>query len=456
MQSWTLSDYVDATYFNWGATTNPDSGVGLDGGVAPTLAWSSSTGDPNPGSLRVTVTFTGFRQYIDPQVLLSPPQDFSGTHKTVKARIRLVSGTFPSGGVQFHVSSGTTGPNAYVYVSSQFVNSTSLTPGNWISISLVTDAVDPDGRPHIRSHTDRPDRRAVHDRRSGRKRHADVRRRPCSRSTRFRPDRRAANDGAWAAQPSRLFAFDRLDMRSAVLAAVVLLAACAKDPTYATDGGGAVASACPAVDAAVGVDVGAAAADAGLTCSSSCDFAGGIAVGCATRFQYGINFAWDQFAGDFGGVSAWGAPGVSRNGRVRCELADMRAHGVDTIRWWVWPDFRGDGVAFDSAGMPIGLGGTTLADVEMALALAAETGLHIQFCMFSFDNFRPDRMLSNGRFIRGIRSIILDDAKRAALMATAVRPFVRAVSASPHAARRRRLGRHQRARVGDQRLRRVR
>ena len=110
-----------------------------------------------------------------------------------------------------------------------------------------------------------------------------------------------------------------------------------------------MASACPAVDAAVGVEVGGAAADAGLNCSSSCDFAGGIAVGCATRFQYGINFAWDQFAGDFGGISAWGAPGVSHNGRVRCELADMRAHGVDTIRWWVWPDFRGDGVAFDGA-----------------------------------------------------------------------------------------------------------
>jgi len=216
---------------------------------------------------------------------------------------------------------------------------------------------------------------------------------------------------------------------------VVLLAACAKDPRYATDGGGAVASACPPVDAAVGVEVGGSVADAGINCSSSCDFAGGIAVGCATRFQYGINFAWDQFAGDFGGVSAWGAPGVSRNGRVACELADMRAHGVDTIRWWVWPDFRGDGVAFDSAGMPIGLGGTVLADIEMALALAAETGIHVQFCMFSFDNFRPDRMLSNGRFIRGIRSIILDDAKRAALMATAVRPFVRAVSASPNAAR---------------------
>jgi hypothetical protein len=227
-------------------------------------------------------------------------------------------------------------------------------------------------------------------------------------------------------------------MRSVVLAAVslALCAACAKDPTReAPDGGGGTLSHCPAVDAAVTADAGGAQVDAGLGCSSSCDFSGGVAVGCATRFQYGINFAWDQFAGDFGGVSAWGAPGVARNGRVACELADMRAHGVDTIRWWVWPDFRGDGVALAADGTPTGLGGSTLADVEAALALAAGAGVHIQFCLFSFDNFRPDRMLNNGRFIRGIRSIILDDAKRAALMATVVRPFARAVSASPHAAR---------------------
>jgi len=147
-QSWTLSDYVDANYFNWGATTNPDSGVGLDGGVAPTLEWSSTDGDPNPGSLQVTVTFTGFKQYIDPQINLPTPQDFSGAHGIVKARIRLKSGSFPAGGIQFHVSSGLTSPNAYVYVSAPFINSTSLTAGGpWITVNLDTSTVAPtDGR----------------------------------------------------------------------------------------------------------------------------------------------------------------------------------------------------------------------------------------------------------------------------------------------------------------------
>jgi hypothetical protein len=235
----------------------------------------------------------------------------------------------------------------------------------------------------------------------------------------------------------------RINVRRIATLLLAVAAGCAKDPDYSThDAGtgdtGAVMSACPA-DAsadAPAIDVGGGAPDAGgLNCAASCEFAGGVAVGCATRFQYGINFAWDQFAGDFGGISHWCAPGVSRNARVRGELADMRANGVDTIRWWVFPDFRGDGVALDGEGTPTGLGGTALADVNAALALAAEAGVHVQFCLFSFDNFKPDRTLNNGRFIRGIRSIILDETKRAALMQAVVRPFARAVTTSPNAAR---------------------
>ena len=137
-QMWVLSTYVDSNYFNWGATTDPDSGVGLDGGMAPSLDWSSADGDPSPGSLATTVTFTGFKQYIDPKVNISTPVDL--TNRIVHARIRLKSGTFPAGGVQFHISSGLTGPNAYCYAAAPFVNSTSLS-ANWITVNLDTSTV---------------------------------------------------------------------------------------------------------------------------------------------------------------------------------------------------------------------------------------------------------------------------------------------------------------------------
>src|SRR5262249_39253010 len=79
-----------------------------------------------------------------------------------------------------------------------------------------------------------------------------------------------------------------------------------------------------------------------------------------------------------------------------------------------------------------GGGGTAGADAEAALALAAAAGVHVQLCLFSFDAFRPDRTGSGGSVIRGIRPIVVDPAKRAALMERVVRPFVRAVSASPN------------------------
>lgn len=147
-EMWTLSTYVDANYKNLGAASDPDSGVSLDGGMVPTLEWSGACGDPSPGCLKLTVTFSGFKEYVDPQVNVATPVDFmSGGHNIVRARIRLVSGTFPTGGIQFHVSSGLTAPNAYVYVSAGFVNSSILVLGTWTQITLDTNAVSPtDGR----------------------------------------------------------------------------------------------------------------------------------------------------------------------------------------------------------------------------------------------------------------------------------------------------------------------
>jgi hypothetical protein len=147
-EMWTLSTYVDTNYKNLGAASDPDSGVSLDGGMVPTLEWSGACGDPSPGCLKLSVTFTGFKEYVDPQVNVATPVDFmTGGHNIVRARIRLVSGTFPTGGIQFHVSSGLTAPNSYVYVSAPFVNSSSLVLGTWTQITLDTSVLTPtDGR----------------------------------------------------------------------------------------------------------------------------------------------------------------------------------------------------------------------------------------------------------------------------------------------------------------------
>lgn len=216
-----------------------------------------------------------------------------------------------------------------------------------------------------------------------------------------------------------------------VLALLGATAGCAKDPDespFMSGDGGALCAA----EGGVAPPLSAADAGAGLNCATTCDFPGGVTVGCATRFQYGVNYAWNHFGLDFGGAAGTGSGGVASDctGKVANDLADIRANGADVVRWWVWPRLGNGGVLFDASGVPLGLGPTTVADLEAALDLAARYDLHVQPCLFSFDNFRA----STGA-VRGLEPIITDPQRRAALVEQAVRPFVRAASASPHADR---------------------
>lgn len=154
-EMWAFSTYVDANQTNLAASSVPDSGINLDGGAAPTLAWASDCGDPTPGCLRLTVQFSGFSQYVDPQVNLSTPVDFTGTgHNIVRARVRLVSGTFTDGGLQLHISTGTEAPNNYVYVNSSWYPANTFVPGTWTQVTLQTNGVSPsDGRVYDPSQT---------------------------------------------------------------------------------------------------------------------------------------------------------------------------------------------------------------------------------------------------------------------------------------------------------------
>jgi hypothetical protein len=105
---------------------------------APTLSINTADGSPDPGSLQVNVTFSALDQYVDPNVGFFQ-QRFDLTGKTLHARIRLVSGGFGGGGVQFHASSG----DSFVFTGA-FFGADQFPPGIWVPVNLdlttVTDA----------------------------------------------------------------------------------------------------------------------------------------------------------------------------------------------------------------------------------------------------------------------------------------------------------------------------
>ena len=207
----------------------------------------------------------------------------------------------------------------------------------------------------------------------------------------------------------------------------MVVAGAAAAGSVAAGSGGVVAGA--VVAGAGGMPLGGSQA-----CTDSCPVAAGVRLDCKQRFMYGLNYAWHTFGADFGGNKAWNQPGVSAEPAVETDLAAMAAGGVQVLRWWLWPDFRGDGVTFDAADTPTGLGGTALADVSRALELADKHDMYLMLTIFSFDNFRPTRMESTLR-VRGIKPIVVDEQKRRALMENVVAPLARAVAASPHARR---------------------
>jgi hypothetical protein len=164
----------------------------------------------------------------------------------------------------------------------------------------------------------------------------------------------------------------------------------------------------------------------------TCPVAKGVTWQCKKRFIHGVNYAWNSFGGDFGGISAWGQSGVAGNhAAIDKQLADMKAQGASVIRWWVMPEFRGDGVKFDANDTPIGLGPTFIADLQKALELAEKHNLYLMLNLFSFDNFKPTRT-DSGITIRGLYPVLMNGTKRAALLEKVIRPMARAAQASPY------------------------
>jgi hypothetical protein len=181
------------------------------------------------------------------------------------------------------------------------------------------------------------------------------------------------------------------------------------------------------------------APEAPLDCSTApadeCPFATGITFACKKRFALGINYAWRNFGADFGGLAAWSIQGVAAApADYLADLKEMKAAGASVIRWWVFPDFRGDGVQFDASDDPTGLSPSAIADMKQALALAEQADVYLVPTIFSFDAFRA-KHTSEGVTIRGISQLVTTPARRAKLIANVVEPLAHAAATSDHVTR---------------------
>jgi hypothetical protein len=130
-----FNPYHDTLQSNLG---NPDT---VDGGIAPTLAFDSTVGSPSPGSLMVTVPYSGPNQYVDVQSLVFVvPQDWSG--HTLHVRLRVDDGSIFRGFAQLYVDTGV----SYVPADSNVT----VAPGSqWQDIAMDLShpmTADPSGR----------------------------------------------------------------------------------------------------------------------------------------------------------------------------------------------------------------------------------------------------------------------------------------------------------------------
>jgi hypothetical protein len=130
-----FNPYHDTVQTNLG---NPDT---LEGGVPPTLGFDSTEGSPSPGSLKVTVPFSGPNQYVDIQsYVFAVPQDWSG--HTLHVRFKVDEGATFRGVAQLYVDTGV----SYVPADS----SVNVVPGTqWQEIVMDLShpmTTDPSGR----------------------------------------------------------------------------------------------------------------------------------------------------------------------------------------------------------------------------------------------------------------------------------------------------------------------
>jgi hypothetical protein len=154
---------------------------------------------------------------------------------------------------------------------------------------------------------------------------------------------------------------------------------------------------------------------------------------------HGANYAWHSFASDFGGLERWGVGGVrAHESEIDAGFAALAAAGASVVRYWVFPDMRGDGVRKDAQGWPIGVTDAALADVDALLRLAQKHDLYLMLALTSFDAFKADRTLAGGVSVRSIGHLVREgtaDGAMLRLIQNVFAPVVERASTSRYAHR---------------------
>jgi len=137
-------------------------------------------------------------------------------------------------------------------------------------------------------------------------------------------------------------------------------------------------------------------------------------------FLSGANLAWVNFAGDLG-------PGATAFDTFADVMLQMHDHGGNALRWWLHTNGTVS-PQFDNAGLVMGPGNGTIADLRTVLDLAWEREIGLKLCLWSFDMLRSS---NNATVLNRNRLMLNDTTYTMAYVRNALIPMVEALQGHP-------------------------
>lgn len=150
-----------------------------------------------------------------------------------------------------------------------------------------------------------------------------------------------------------------------------------------------------------------------------------------SKFTPGINYPWNHYGRDFGS-NAWGHAGVSiptEAQRIDADFEEMKKHGVQITRWFVFGDAR-SGIVVAQDGTPTGLDEHVLNDLDAAVSIARKHKVYVIFVLFDF-LLVEKASVKDGVTMGGRRDWIVDPRKRKALIENVITPLLKRYGKEP-------------------------